>query len=87
LSDFPADALHKVEIYTFAAAANHFSIPTSPICYDGHELLVPLGTADEAIGTGSRQVGRRPVFGCVEHFVNTKDYVSLIGMIVVWLHP
>lgn len=33
----------------------------------------------EAAGTGSRQIGRRFVFGAVEHFVNTKDYVGLIG--------
>lgn len=30
LSDFPHDMLAKVEFYTFASAANHFSNPVSP---------------------------------------------------------
>lgn len=29
LADFSEDQLGKVEIYTFASAANHFSVPTT----------------------------------------------------------
>ncbi|OCF35065.1 hypothetical protein I316_03105 [Kwoniella heveanensis BCC8398] len=55
LADFSSDQLNKVEIYTFASAANHFSIPST--------------------------VEGGPAFGRVEHFVNTKDYVSCIGLL------
>ncbi|KAK4686596.1 hypothetical protein P7C73_g3538, partial [Tremellales sp. Uapishka_1] len=54
LSDFSADQLRKVEIYSFASAANHFSVPTTE---------------------------SGPVFARVEHFVNTKDYVSIVGLL------
>ncbi|KAI9639900.1 uncharacterized protein MKK02DRAFT_40230 [Dioszegia hungarica] len=101
LSDFPADALRKIEIYTFASAANHFSVPSSPvypgaeadaITADAEAASAGTGTATatahtESTGTGSRQIGRRFVFGVVEHFVNTKDYVSLIGLIEFAPHP
>ncbi|WVF69080.1 hypothetical protein IAT40_003854 [Kwoniella sp. CBS 6097] len=55
LADFSTDQLNKVEIYTFASAANHFSIPST--------------------------VRGGPSFGRVEHFVNTKDFVSCIGLL------
>ncbi|WVQ96578.1 hypothetical protein IAU59_003683 [Kwoniella sp. CBS 9459] len=55
LADFSTDQLNKVEIYTFASAANHFSIPAT--------------------------VRGGPAFGCVEHFVNTKDFVACIGLL------
>ncbi|WVQ84284.1 hypothetical protein IAT38_006436 [Cryptococcus sp. DSM 104549] len=54
LSDFSTDLLRKVEIYTFASAATHFSVPTA---------------------------NGQPVFARVEHFVNTKDFVSRIGLL------
>lgn len=45
-----------MEIYTFAAAANHFSVPYT-------------------VAKGQK----RFVFGAVEHFANTRDYVAQIG--------
>jgi hypothetical protein len=53
LVDFSFEQLNKVQIYTFASAANHFS--------------APVGKSD------------LPPFDHVEHFVNTRDYISLIG--------
>lgn len=57
MADFAAEELLKVEIYTFAAAANHFSAPWRTV--NGE---------------------KRYVFGAVEHFANTRDYVARIGM-------
>lgn len=58
LADFAAEELAKVEIYTFAAAANHFSVPYTIV-----------------------KGQKRFVFGAVEHFANTRDYVSRIGVL------
>ncbi|WRT66772.1 uncharacterized protein IL334_003735 [Kwoniella shivajii] len=60
LADFSYQQLKKVEIYTFASAANHFSIP---------------------------ETEHGPAFGCVEHFVNEKDYVSDIGLLAFTPQP
>jgi hypothetical protein len=57
LADFNAEDLRKIEVYTFASAANHFAVPS----------------------TTTAAGEKRFVFGIVEHFVNTRDYVSLIG--------
>lgn len=60
MADFNAEELWKVEVYTFASAANHFAVPSTTT----------------ALGE------KRFVFGIVEHFVNTRDYVSLIGTLI-----
>jgi hypothetical protein len=83
LADFAAEQLAKVEIYSFAAAANHFSVPytlVQPIkgkkadMSDGH-----VGASGEGDGKGPDDRKKRFVFGAVEHFANTRDYVSEIG--------
>jgi hypothetical protein len=55
LDDFSFEQLNKVQIYTFASAANHFS---APVAHSG-----------------------QPAFDNNEHFANTRDYVSLIGVL------
>jgi hypothetical protein len=65
LCDFPEEILSKVEIYTFASAANHFSRPTSK----GLDFPFLRST-----------IATEP-FGRVEHFANEGDFVAQFGVI------
>lgn len=83
LADFAAEQLAKVEIYTFAAAANHFSVLYTLVNAAKKskkaEKADANGTPEGAAVEGNEQGDRRFVFGAVEHFANTKDYVAQIG--------
>ena len=89
LADFAAEQLAKVEIYTFAAAANHFSVPYTLVNAAKKSKKAGKadanGTSEGAAVEGNEQGNRRFVFGAVEHFANTKDYVAQIGTLLSFL--
>ncbi|ODN74204.1 hypothetical protein L202_07650 [Cryptococcus amylolentus CBS 6039] len=84
VSQYSPETLSKLEIYTFASAANHFSVPVLE-----PQPFAPISTSSG--GSSTKVVGGRDktgsVFKHVEHFGNTGDFVSRIGVLGFAPHP
>jgi hypothetical protein len=63
VTDFSREMLRKLEVYTFASAADHFS------------------RARPGSGNDSVVHGHDGLFGRVEHFANTGDFVAQYGVL------
>ncbi|WVQ73541.1 hypothetical protein IAR50_003117 [Cryptococcus sp. DSM 104548] len=98
-AQYSPETLSKLEIYTFASAANHFSAPVlqplssaptpttaSPVnsTFSGSTSTVISEPASVVVG-GKDKV--KSVFKHVEHFGNTGDFVSRIGVLGFAPHP
>jgi hypothetical protein len=73
LSEMSQDVLAKLEVYTFASFANHFSDP-----------LESRAIRHEEKGTAQEKTDRAPerhVIHYVEHFANEGDFVSQVGVL------
>lgn len=69
LAELPRDALRKLEIYTFASAANHFNNPT-------YKMRATEGD--------KKKGGPEPctkAIRYIEHYANTDDFVSQWGVL------
>lgn len=84
LTDFDEDVLSRVEVYTFASAASHFSRGGKYYVEDGEVKRVPEpkwnrgASGDDRSGTAAPQNGP---FRFVEHFANTGDFVANLGVL------
>jgi hypothetical protein len=70
LDEIPQDFLQKLEVYTFANAANHFNNP--------------YRSARELQWTLHKRQLSRPLNKCIryiEHYANSRDYVSVCGVL------
>jgi hypothetical protein len=75
LAEVPGDLLQQLEIYTFGNAANHFNNP-----YRDHRSYVAAFSKSRTEGEYV-QAARNRAIGHLEHYANTKDFVSLWGVL------
>ena len=73
LADFPDILFQKLEVYTFANAANHFNNPV----YNHAPDSVRSKNAASALSKGQAMRAIRHV----EHYANTKDFVTQFGVL------
>lgn len=73
LADLPDIAFKKLEVYTFASAANHFN---NPLCSYEVEPRLPNGPS-----TGQNNNGKPRVLRHVEHYANSNDIISRWGVL------
>lgn len=72
LTDFDDEVLSRVEVYTFASAANHFSRAGKYVIENGQAVKVEDLPAPAASNGPFRHV---------EHFANTGDFVAQLGVL------
>jgi hypothetical protein len=73
LAEMSQDVLAKLEVYTFASAANHLSNPLESRAISREER----GTAQEK----TDRARERHVIHYVEHFANERDFVSRVSVL------
>lgn len=82
LADFDEDILSRVEVYTFASAANHFSRGGRYIVENGVvKDLDPPKCSKGAVDGENPTVPANGPFRFVEHFANTGDFVAQLGVL------
>ncbi|KAK0654439.1 hypothetical protein DIS24_g5239 [Lasiodiplodia hormozganensis] len=69
LAELSEDILHKLEVYTFGNAANHFNNPAKSSSYSNHE----------EDGQGRRR--KEKAIRYIEHYVNDEDMVARWGVL------
>jgi hypothetical protein len=101
-ADLPSSALRNLEVYTFGCAANHFNNPTRSSRYiDDQDVhgTNPINTQinDQSVLAKSTKVflsspatGRQEhderVVPHIEHYANSKDFVSMWGVLQFTSH-
>lgn len=82
LADFPETLFQKLEVYTFASAANHFNNPIfAQPTGSGHQTNGP------ASGGSSSMSPKQRVIRHVEHYANTRDIVTQWGVLYFTQSP
>lgn len=72
LDEMPSDILHQLEVYTFGNAANHFNNP--------HRTVSKLQEDSTTDSEPAREQDRKSI-GYIEHYANSKDFVSVWGVL------
>jgi CRP-like cAMP-binding protein len=91
LTDFDESVLSRVEVYTFASAANHFSRGGKYVVENGAVKRLDLpkwpnrGANTQAQTNGSSQpdssAPKNGPFRFVEHYANSGDFVAQLGVL------
>ncbi len=69
LDEVPRDVLHKLEVYSFASAANHFNNPYRHL------------QAAQAAGVHRKPGPESKAIRYIEHYANSQDFVSRWGVL------